>query len=107
LIGAKVQTHPTSSKKWQELAQNSKYTFEDLRIKIRADMRWYCLFGSRLTKNPILTLQKVKCTFHGKKQKTAFLAFLAVPKATHVSDIGFFLFFVFFRNVCGHIFGSK
>jgi hypothetical protein len=33
LINAKVQTHPASNKKQQELAQNLKYTIEDLRIK--------------------------------------------------------------------------
>jgi hypothetical protein len=33
LISAKVQTHPASNKKQQELAQNLKYTIEDLRIK--------------------------------------------------------------------------
>jgi hypothetical protein len=36
-----------------------------------------------------------KCTFRGKKWKIASIAFLAVLRGTHVSDMGLFKYFNF------------
>jgi hypothetical protein len=46
-------------------------------------------------KNPILVLQKWKMPFHGKKRKTASVAFLVVPRDTSVYDMGLFFLFIF------------
>jgi hypothetical protein len=47
-------------------------------------------FGSRFTKNPISELGKWKKQFCGTKQKSASMAFLTIPRATHVLDMASF-----------------
>jgi hypothetical protein len=41
-------------------------------------------------KNPISALQKWISTFCGTKRKSAFVAFLSIPRATRVSDMALF-----------------
>jgi hypothetical protein len=48
-------------------------------------------FGSCFTKKSNFgTLKMEKSTFRGTKQKSAFVAFLAIPKATRMSDMASF-----------------
>jgi hypothetical protein len=44
-------------------------------------------------KNPILHFKNKKYTLHGKKWKATYVVFLAIPRATHLSDMGFFFNF--------------
>jgi hypothetical protein len=103
LISAKLQTNPASSKNSRSLQKN--YTSIGLRVETRVDMRisvgllFMCdvlpafqnaVYVAALQKYLILALQKWKIHFLWEKPKKSSVTFLAIPRATHVPDMGFF-----------------
>jgi hypothetical protein len=49
-----------------------------------------CRFGSCLTKNLISALKIENALFMGQNEKSAYVALLAIPRATRVSDMAAF-----------------
>jgi hypothetical protein len=90
--------------------QNLKDTSEDLHVERRADMRisgcltfmWYVVRNFRLSVS-VAAPQKTrfehskneKRDFHGTKQKTTSMVFFTVLRATRMSDMEFFLKYIF------------
>jgi hypothetical protein len=105
LIRAKGQTHPDSSKIDMSLCKIQKITLKVFTMKqeltyVSQVVYYLCgvlgpafrkPFGSRLTKKTRFWHSKNgKHTFHGTKRKSAFMEFLAIPRATRMSDMAMF-----------------
>jgi hypothetical protein len=105
LFSAKVQNHSGSSKNRQKFAQNSKITPKGCRNETRAHMCIPCglifmcgVFPSFWFHVSVAASQKTlfrhskngKSTFRRSKRKSASVAILAIPTATHVFDMASF-----------------
>jgi hypothetical protein len=104
LLALKCKTTPVLAKS-AELAQNSKKYLRRLLQKKRADMHipggllfMWGVFPSFRFRVLVAASQKTrfrysengKSTFRGTKQKSASMAFLAIPRATRMSDMASF-----------------
>jgi hypothetical protein len=104
LIRAKGQTHPGSNEIGMSLCKIQKITLKVCAMKKSWYMypRWSIIhvgccallsvsrFGSCLTKNRFRHSENGKHTFYGTKRISAFVEFLAIPRATRMSDIALF-----------------